>query len=297
MVNSGMAETWLPEEPPAQKPPRSKLRRTLFTWLGLIAFFIIIYAMFDTSPNASGAAKDFAGLGQVLVWVVPAAVMIGIFVWTVSGSRRFNARQAPMLAALEDGQYARAAEQFGALARRYRTKPGLASVASYHQGFALIRAGDAAAAVGVLLGVERRIELGVDGARRLAAIELARAFAIGGDVEKATRWLDEARRRGADLSGDLLIIEGMVLCRAGRFEDAARHFDDTWTRIEARTHLRGMRDAWLLRAFAVAGTSTPRNSGAIEPWLHLVRTTTPSSFAWLTAHWPALATFAATNGV
>jgi len=88
-----------------------------------------------------------------------------------------------------------------------------------------------------------------------------------------------------------------VLCRAGRFEDASRHFDDTWSRIEARTRLRGMREAWLLRAFAVAGASTLRDIGAIEPWLHLVGTTTPSSFAWLTAHWPALATFVATNAV
>lgn len=297
MVNCGMAETWLPEAPPAQKPPMSKWRRTLFTWLGLIALLTIVYAMFDRSPNASRAAKEFAGLVQVLVWVVPAAVVIGMFGWALRGSRRFNARQAVALAVLENGHYARAAEQFGALARHYRARPGLASVASYNQGFALIRAGDAAAAVGVLLGVERGIQLRDDGARRLAAIELARAFAIGGDVEKATRWLDEARDRGADLSGDLLTVQGMVMCRAGRFEDAARHFDDTWTRIESRTHLRGMRDAWLLRAFAIAGTSTPRDTGAIEPWLHLIRTTTPSSFAWLTAHWPALATFAATNGV
>ena len=84
-----------------------------------------------------------------------------------------------------------------------------------------------------------------------------------------------------------------MLCRAGKFEDAIRVYDETWQRLESRLPVRAMRAVWLLRAFAVTGISAPRDSAASENWLRLLRATPSDSFTWLTAHWPELAAFVA----
>jgi hypothetical protein len=169
-------------------------------------------------------------------------------------------------------------------------------VVTYNQAFAAIRAGDSAAAVGLLLRIDRWPLPQFDGLRGPVALELARAFAIGGEVEKAERWLDTARTRFEnDARGNhqeaIALVEGLIRCRAGRFEDALRHYDDSWQRLQAKLTVRDMQEAWLLRAFAVSKTSAPRDGAAAEPWLRLLRGTEPSSFTWLTRHWPELEVF------
>jgi len=199
-----MAETWLPEEPSlsfAPPSPARARRRTLLLWIILTVGFVSIYGWFDSAPRAThGAATTHAsssGTWPWLVIVVPVVLVVGMFLWSLSGSRRFNAQQKPGLDAMSDGQYARAAQLFGAAARRYRTKPNFAALATYNQGHALIRAGDAAAAVGLLLSVERSPLPQLAGLSALIAVDLARAFAIGGDLDKAERWLEAARTRHA----------------------------------------------------------------------------------------------------
>jgi len=303
-----MTETWLPEEPPPRPPEKkSGARRALFTWLGLIALFVIIYAYFDRSgtPDDRGGAVESA---PSIVWTlfthgVCVAIPTALFLWLIGGSRRFTTQQREAFEALGDGQYGRAAEIFGALAHRFRTKPNLAPVAAYNQAYAQIRAGDAARAVGVLLGVERGPNLHVNSVRAPVALELARAFAIGGDVAKAQRWLDTARTRYSD-DGDpgrtypeLAVVTGLVLCRAGKLVEAAQHLDETWERMQSRLPMREMRAVWLLRAFAAGSTPAPREAAASEPWLQLLRATRPDSLAWLTAHWPELASFVTAHDV
>jgi hypothetical protein len=67
------------------------------------------------------------------------------------------------------------------------------------------------------------------------------------------------------------LVEGLIRCRAGRFKDALRHYDDSWQRLQVKRIVRDMQEAWLLRAFAVSGTSAPRDSSAAEPWLRVLR--------------------------
>ncbi len=299
-----MTESWAPE-PPRPPEKRSAARRVVFTWLGLIALFVIIYSLFDRSGNPKYSEGSVEAVPSI-VWTIIShglclALPTALIVWLVGGSQRFNTQQREALEALGDGQYARAAELFGALAHRFRAKPNLGPVAAYNQAYAQIRAGDADRAVGVLLGAERWPNLHVNGVRALVALELARAFAVGGDVDNAQRWLDAARARNTD-NGDpgqtyaeLAAVTGLVLCRAGKLDDAIRHFDETWERMQSRLTVREMCAVWLLRAFAIGNKAAPRDAAASETWLQLVRSTRPYSLAWLTEHWPELASFVATH--
>ena len=266
-------------------------------WVVLVVLFVGIYARYEPSPSRPGAHTDGSS-SDAWRWLTiggPIVLVVALFLWNLSGSRRFNTRQRAGLDAISDGQYTRAAQLLGDVARRYRAKPALALAATYNQAFALIRAGDSAQAVGLLLRIDRWPLPQLDGMRALVALELARAFAIGGDVEKAERWLDAARSRLSDRRIDqgtsIAAVEGLIRCRAGRFEDALRHYDDTWQRLEAKLSVRDMQEAWLLRAFAVSKTSAPRDAAAAEPWLRLLRGTEPGTFAWLTRHWPELEAF------
>jgi hypothetical protein len=88
-----------------------------------------------------------------------------------------------------------------------------------------------------------------------------------------------------------------VLCRQGHVEEALRHLEEVWRRLESSLTVVSMREAWLLRAFAIATTSTPRDSGAAETWIAMLRTAAPGNLEWLTARWPELATFVVTHGL
>jgi tetratricopeptide (TPR) repeat protein len=302
VVNFIMAETWLPTEPSPPPPQKSRARRTLYVWVALMVFFWFVYSYFSSSPGAARGAHRDQDPSQLWTWLLcigAFALPTVTFLWMLGGSRRYNALQRPAFEALGDGQNARAAQLFSDIARRYRAKPNMGPFAAYNHAVALLRAGDSSAAVGVLLGIERWPGLAITGIRRLVAIELAVAFAIGGDVDKAQRWLEAARERPADFSdpgleyAHVAYAEGLVLCRAGKFEDAIRVYDEAWQRLESRLPVRTMRAVWLLRAFAVTGISAPRDSAAAESWLRLLRATPSGSFTWLTAHWPELAAFVA----
>lgn len=298
-----MAETWLPHEPPQPPKPVSAAQRRLrivLLWIVLIVVFAAVYSRYEPSRRSShevaASEDDSSGTWRWLVIGGSVVLVVGTFLWTLSGSRRFNARQKLGLDAISDGRYAHAAQLLGDLARRYRTKPNFALVATYNQAFAVIRAGDSAAAVGLLLRIDRWPLPQLEGLRGPVALELARAFAIGGEVEKAERWLDTARTRlendhRANHDVAIALVEGLIRCRAGRFEEALRHYDDSWQRLQARLTVRDMQEAWLLRAFAVSKTSAPRDGAAAEPWLRLLRGTEPGSLAWLTRHWPELEVF------
>lgn len=97
---------------------------------------------------------------------------------------------------------------------------------------------------------------------RAGRLELARAFAIGGEVEKAERWLDTARTRlendpRSNQEEAIALVEGLIRCRAAGSR-TLRHYDDSWQRLQAKLTVRDMQEVWLLRAFAVSKTSAPQ---------------------------------------
>jgi hypothetical protein len=116
VVNFAMAETWLPQEPPPPEPPNSSLRRTVFIWLGLVAFFVIIYGCVTRLPHPATTSGHDAGSLPSWIWLACAgcfALPMAIRLWWLGDARRFYAQQAPAFEAVGDGQYARAAQLFG----------------------------------------------------------------------------------------------------------------------------------------------------------------------------------------
>lgn len=300
-------EDWLPHEPPAAPPARNGAVKTVAIWLILSVMVIAIYS-FASAPDDLGVGYAYQPSGYSGWWIAGAvaitvAVVVGLLVWFVGGAKQYNERAAPGLEAIAEGKYAQAAEMFAQLARRYRAKPNHTAVASYNHGYALMRLGDTPAAVGVLLGVERNLKLTFGGARRLAAMQLARCFALAGDLDKAQRWLDATRTRPAGISDPVHdralfeAVEGLVLCRQGKLDEARSHYEACWARFSAYLPVNQMMEVWLLRAYVISASSTPRDAGAAEPWLRMLRSTPPGALDWLTARWPELATFVVTNGL
>src|SRR5205823_3340580 len=120
--------------------------------------------------------------------------------------------------------------------------------------------------------------------RTMAATHLALLYALRGQLDAATRWCDDARRRLArgqnrTLSAALLrLAEIVVLARSGQRDDATRALDRDARRLEESLTVTSMRKAWLLRAFLAAADGT---RGTIEPWLTLARSGGKSELRWL----------------
>ena len=128
----------------------------------------------------------------------------------------------------------------------------------------------------------------------MAAIHLGLLYALRGQLDAATRWCDDARRRlprgqNRTLSAALLrLAEATVLARSGQHEDAARALDRDWKRLEEALAVSSMRRAWLLRAYLASGDGA---RGSVEPWLTLARGGRKGELAWLGAEWPELRAF------
>ena len=294
-------EDWLPHEPPAPEPAKQSAGKTLAIWLVLVVMFIAIYVLTSAGDPYTAQQAGYSGWWIAVAVAVTVAVIIVLLAWFVSGAKQYNERAAPGFAALAEGNFAQAATLFEALARRYRTKPSYAAVARYNHGYALMLAGDTAAAAGILLGVERTPKLASGGVRRLAMTQLTRCFALAGDVEKAQRWLDATRTRPAGISDPVHdqalfeAVEGLVLCRQGKLDEARALYEQAWPRLCAYLPVNQMTEVWLLRAFAIAAGGAPRDAGGAEPWLRLVRSAPAGIVERITARWPELATFAVTH--
>lgn len=292
-----MAEDWLPHEPPPQPPAPSSARRTLVVWAVLVVMFLVIYTMLSrTEPTGATARSGYSGWWIVVAGVVGIVVSLVYISFRFSGFEKLHAALGEGLDASARGDFARAAELYAARAATTRGKPEQTALALYSCGYALLRAGRSEEAVGALLGAERLPTLATVGIRRIVATELVRAFVIGGDLDKASRWLDSVRAR--PLSGDRVhqqtledAAAGLLLCRQGKFEDALALYERRWRFLEAYLPVRQMEEAWLLRAFALTMTSGPRAAGVAEPWLRMIRGLPPGAFDWLTERWPELATF------
>jgi hypothetical protein len=129
----------------------------------------------------------------------------------------------------------------------------------------------------------------VAGGGRWATIELARLFALRGEIVRAVAAADEARgearfARGVHrkaLEAQLLFVDVLVHCRKGELDAARALLLGEWRRFETAEGGGGWRaEACLVRGFldAAAGDS-------VEVWLGLARV------RWMATEWPELRAF------
>ncbi len=134
----------------------------------------------------------------------------------------------------------------------------------------------------------------VAGGGRWATIELARLFALRGEIARAQEAADEARgearfARGVtrkSVEAQLLLVDVLVQCRKGELAAARALLLGEWQRFETAEGGGGWRaEACLVRGFldAAAGDS-------IEVWLGL-NEESRARVRWMGAEWPELRAF------
>ncbi len=142
--------------------------------------------------------------------------------------------------------------------------------------------------------VERTPDIGYAICLRVnASIELVKLFALAGDTETAAKWLDDANSRLTRSSNRmhsaalLSLAQVFLLCRQESYAEALRLLERDWARIESSLPAITMREARLLRGFAILQSSSPRDVGRASKWLTPELLDLPISY--LGAQWPELA--------
>lgn len=234
---------------------------------------------------------------RVGMWGVVVAVAIPLAYTALLKSRlrAYNVANAPAHAALKQGDAATAERGFAANRERFRYPRVLPRLTDFNIAQSRFRQGKLRDSMALLADVDRRGGvLNVDGA---IAATLAYGHALCGEVELAETWLAEGHRRYArypNVPAYADIHSEVVLdLRRGRAAEVAKRLADDWRQIESTLTGERIRPLRVLRAFAVAQSSDPREAGAIAPILASLESA--NDVAYLGAEWPELARFIATS--
>jgi len=303
---------YLPPSEPSDNPvqQKKKARKTIFLWLLLIVMFVAIYQLFSAPPSSHPhrvalptCAPPETSWWSSLVGFVPVVALAGLFIWflrrQLSGGNKLNLKLEPGLFAIADGDLGRAVDVFAAVAHEYRKATGYAGVAKLSLATAYMYQGQLHKAIETTVEVERSPGLMFGSElRAIAASSLATLHALRGDVDAATRWCDDARKRlarGTNRSysaASLRLAEIFTLARSGKLDETARALDRDRGRLENALTATTLRRAWLLRAFAASSDGA---RGSVEPWLTMARSGRKGELAWIGAEWPELAAFIAAH--
>jgi tetratricopeptide (TPR) repeat protein len=304
-----MEQPFLPPPAPSDNPPLQKKKGSpVITWLALIGLFLMIWSWLSVKSTVEDERSWFVvtvgGLGWLVSWSWPFLLIGGVFGyfwWQFRGSAQFQLAQEPGLLSLAEGRLDEAAAIFRASAEKYRRQLQFSSVARYNLATTLMRKGELKAAIAELVRVESGAGLAfASEIRLLAAIQLARGFVLTHQLEPAQRWIDEARLRltrstNRTFAGaDLRVVESMLQCRQGRFDEAVRGLERDWRQLEANLAMPLMRSAWLMRAYALSQLGGPRGEGAASPYVTLLR---GQPLDHLATEWPELRTFLVANSL
>jgi hypothetical protein len=310
---------FLPPAEPGDKP-KPVFRKTILLWLLLILMFVSIYQLFSgpppkprraissqevvVAPPPRPPAPETDLVTLLLGSWLPMLAVIGVFYGIgfglvrrqVRGTGKLAALLEPGHLALADGDVAGAVKTYEAAARKFRGQRAYAGMAKLGLADARMRQGDFDGALKVLNEVEQSPGvLYASELRLLAAVDFGLAYALRGETDVATRWLDDARRRLArtpgvrtSQAGLLCLAEVITLARAGKRHEATRLLERDWSRVEATVLATVMRRGWLLRAF-LAGTDPSRATA--EPYLTMLRSGRRGELDWMATKWPELKAF------
>ncbi|HEY5946614.1 MAG TPA: hypothetical protein VIV40_14025, partial [Kofleriaceae bacterium] len=178
---------------------------------------------------------------------------------------------------------------------------GGAALARHNLAWTMMRQGEIAPAIDVLLDNER---LHRDAFKQVSlagtsAIDLALDYALLGDTAKAEASFAEAERRNSEpsmatLPAMKLFARAVIDCRIDRCSDAARYLDEHWAECEALLTGGTLRPLRVIRAFAHSAAG-PRNAGLVDAALANMRPAFAGEFTFLGVAWPEMATFLAAH--
>jgi hypothetical protein len=296
--------------PPAADAPQKKrasTRKTFFVWLLLILMFVGVYQLFSgPQPRHVSDANDLcpkpsAWSSLSVSWGAPIGLAMLFYYFllrAMRGNNQYAERCEPAQLAFADGDFARAAEEYRGLVKHYKGKVSTESLSSISLGQALVHQGALREAAEAFITGERGAGLlyGAE-ARLIAAVELARLYALEGRLDVARKWSEDARKKlsrtGYRLvrASSLRIVDALIAARAGEPERAATLLDGEWHRFEQWLPTAQMREAWLLRAFVSDGGQR----GQAETWLRLLRSGRRGQLDFMGVQWPELQAFLAAN--
>ncbi|MBK9036196.1 MAG: hypothetical protein IPL61_33960 [Myxococcales bacterium] len=290
-----------PQDNPAV--PVSSARKTFAIWLVLIMTFAAVYALYSGPPGVRTWRDVVLGMLGV-AW--PFLLLLFVLSWLyrqLRGGQQLGARVAAAEAARVAGQSTRAIELARAVVHDYRRQPSYQAMARLHLGMALLHAGQLDEAAAEFAAVERTGGLQFSADARVQAVALlAFALATRGDLDGADRWLADLDRRLARVQpggvrehivANRALVAMIVAARRGQADAVIRVYDASVAQLECAVTVATMRIAWLVRAFAAARWDGPRELGAAEPWLRLVRGAPPAQLDFLATAWPELQAFRA----
>jgi hypothetical protein len=251
-----------------------------------------------------GASVVFSAIGLgTLGWVFVIGAPVGQTLLVQSQARRYNRVAQPGHLALTAGDASTAQREFSEARARVRWPGFLRRLGDYNRAFALIRQGELDTAIELLSELDRRGGvLNLDGA---IAGALALAHALAGNAELATDWLAETRRRYGQYKAAGIRVpafayalsEAAVQLRAGETEVMRRRVDNEWTQLENSVTGNILRPMRVLRAFAHAQSTGPREAGSIDSQIAALRGTSTRDIEYLGAAWPEMHAFMSAHGL
>jgi len=251
-----------------------------------------------------GASIAFSALGiGAAAWAFVIAVPVGHTMFVQAQARRYNRIAAPGHLALTSGDANTAHREFAEARESVRWPGFLRRLGDYNRAFALIRQGEFATAIELLSDLDRRGGvLNLDGA---VAGALALAHGLAGNVELASEWLLETQRRYAQYRSSGIRVPGFayiltevaVQLRAGEVELVRRRLENEWTQLENSVAGPILRPIRVLRAFALAQTSGPREAALVDAMLAALRGTSTRDIEYLGAAWPEMHAFMSSHAL
>jgi tetratricopeptide (TPR) repeat protein len=116
---------------------------------------------------------------------------------------------------------------------------------------------------------------------------LATLYALRGELETARAWVEAMQLPPYNRMDHALLAQAVMLCRAGKYEEAVRRIQDTPQQHVPKVDLGAVR---VVHAFArerLGGHPMPLRPGCVLP----VKPAREAEYAWLAREWPELATF------
>jgi hypothetical protein len=302
-------QPFLPDVAPAKIESRNPhTRRIVVRWVMLVvAFFAIWTLLNDPSETGTTSTPSSFSWTSLLPILLPAGFLIFFYLWVkrlAGQSRDFNLSQTPGFIALAEGRWAEAVSLLRATVGEFAKKSAQRSVAEINVGHAALQAGMLDEAIASLVAAERSAgALVAPDVCTLVAVDLARAYALAGDVPTAQRWADTARTRLTKARGDrlalaghLCIAEALIALREGRPAQALGLLEDNRLKLRHAVTANVMRRVEVIAAFALAAagptaTNGLRDNADVAARLARVSPVLPDEFAYLGVRWPAFLAF------